>query len=75
MAYLTDLADRGDVFLAGRTQNNDSSSFGIVIFRASSRIDAEEIMKNDPAVAGGLMRAELYPYQIAILGTSGGWAG
>jgi uncharacterized protein YciI len=66
--YLKDLADQGVVVLAGRTQTRDEKTFGIVILRASSEEAARGIMHNDPAVAGGVMRAELYPYRIAVLG-------
>jgi len=67
-AYLQDLTDRGVVLLAGRTLNTDPSNFGIVIFRAESAAAAQEIMTNDPAVAGGVMTAELFPYRVALLG-------
>ncbi len=66
-SYLKDLVERGAVILAGRTQNNDYSSFGIIIFRAESEDRAREIVRNDPAVKNNVMRAELYPYRIALL--------
>ena len=66
--YLRDLADRGVVLLAGRTQNSDETSFGIVIFRAASAEEARGVMAGDPAVRAGVFRAELYPYSIALVG-------
>jgi uncharacterized protein YciI len=66
--YLCDLADRGVMILAGRTQNSDPTSFGIVIFRAASPEEAREVMERDPAVRAGVFRAELYPYSIAVVG-------
>ncbi len=66
-SYLKDLVERGAVILAGGTQNNDYSSFGIIIFRAESEDRAREIVRNDPAVKNNVMRAELYPYRIALL--------
>ncbi len=66
-AYLKDLTEQGVVILAGRTLNTDASSFGIVIFRASSEDEARERMNDDPAVKQGVMRAELYPYRIALM--------
>jgi uncharacterized protein YciI len=66
--YLKDLAERGVVLLAGRTQTRDAQAFGIVIFRAESEDAARSIMKHDPAVADGVMRGTLYPYRIAVLG-------
>jgi uncharacterized protein YciI len=52
---------------AGRTLNTDESSFGIIIFRADSEEAARRIVADDPAVRGGVMRAELYPYRIALM--------
>lgn len=65
--YLRALADQGIVILAGRTLNTDESSFGIIIFRAESKEAAQSIVADDPAVKGGVMRAELYPYRIALM--------
>jgi uncharacterized protein YciI len=64
--YLKDLEQKGIVILAGRTQNDDYSSFGIVIFNAESDDAAQAIVDNDPVVKKRIMRAELYPYSIAI---------
>jgi uncharacterized protein YciI len=64
-SYLKSLTDQGVVILAGRTLNTDESSFGIIIFRAESEEAAQRIVANDPAVSGGVMCAELYPYRIA----------
>ncbi|MBI3304270.1 MAG: hypothetical protein HYZ72_19570 [Deltaproteobacteria bacterium] len=66
-AYLKGLTEQGVVVLAGRTLNTDESTFGIVIFNASSEESARSIMNNDPAVKNGVMRAELYPYRIAVM--------
>jgi uncharacterized protein YciI len=65
-AYLTDLTNKGVMILVGRTQNNDESTLGIAIFEAEESA-ARNIMENDPAVKGGVMTAELYPYQIALM--------
>lgn len=66
--YLKSLTDAGIVLLAGRTLNTDNSSFGIVILTASSEEEARQIMLSDPAVKERVMRAELYPYRIALVG-------
>lgn len=66
-AYLTDLTNKGVMILVGRTQNNDESTLGIAIFEAEDESAARNIMENDPAVKGGVMTAELYPYQIALM--------
>jgi len=66
-AYLSDLTEKGVMILMGRTQNNDESTFGICIFEAEDESAARRIMEADPAIVGGVMRAELYPYKIALM--------
>lgn len=68
-AYLQRLTDEDVVIMAGRTLNTDASSFGIVIFRAEDELAAQAIVDNDPAVRQRIMRAELFPYRIALMGT------
>jgi uncharacterized protein YciI len=70
--YLQQLVSEGVVVMAGRTLNTDESAFGIVVFRAPSQAEARKLMQNDPAVAGGVMHADLFPYRIALL-SAGGW--
>ena len=65
--YLKDLTEKGVAILMGRTQNNDENTLGIVIFEAEDESAARMIMENDPAVGAGVMRAVLYPYQIALM--------
>jgi uncharacterized protein len=67
-AYLRHLTLAGVVLLAGRTLTSDPLPFGLVIFFADSEARARELMNEDPAVRDGLMRAELFPYRIALLG-------
>ena len=38
--YLKNLTERGIVLMAGRTTNNDESTFGIVILKAETESDA-----------------------------------
>jgi uncharacterized protein YciI len=64
---LESLMEQGVVILAGRTLNTDPTSFGIIIFNAESDEVAREIMHSDPAVSGGVMRAELFPYRVALI--------
>ena len=66
-AYLSDLTDKGVMILVGRTQNNDDATIGIAIFEAEDESAARKIMENDPAVAGGVMRATLHPYKVALI--------
>lgn len=64
--YLKRLTENGVVILAGRTQNTDYSSFGIVLLKAETIEAAREIMLNDPAVKKSVFRAELYPYKTSL---------
>ena len=66
-AYFQDLTAKGVMILMGRTQNNDESTFGIAVFEADDEAAARSIMEHDPAVAGGVMTATLYPYRIALM--------
>jgi uncharacterized protein len=68
LEYLQGLAEAGVVLLAGRTQTADERTFGLVVFRAESEEAARRIVDGDPAVAHGVMKAELYPYRVAVLG-------
>ncbi len=66
-AYLKGLTERGVVILAGRTLNTDESSFGVIVFNAASEDEARAIVEGDPAVRGGVMRAALFPYRVALI--------
>ncbi len=55
------------MLLAGRTLNTDESSFGIVILEVDSEDAAREIQQADPAITTGIMRAELFPYRVALM--------
>lgn len=65
--YLKDLTEKGVMILVGRTQNNDENTLGIVVFEAEDESAARMIMENDPAIREGVMRAVLYPYQVALM--------
>lgn len=69
-AYLESLTKEGVVLGFRRTQNNDASTFGVVIFRAESEDAARTIMNNDPAVREGVMEADLFPYKVAGLSST-----
>ena len=62
--YLKKALVEGKLTLAGRCVN---AEFGIVIFRAKSEKEANEFMKNDPAVKAGVMTAEMHPFLIALI--------
>ncbi len=65
-SYLSDLTTKGIVLLAGRTLSIEPSSFGIVILKAESEYTARAVMLADPAVSKGVMRAEFFPFRIAL---------
>ena len=62
--YLKRLHEEGQLVLAGRTED---ASMGLFIFEADDRAAAERIMRDDPAVKGGVFSAELHPYRLALL--------
>jgi len=75
--YIQGLLDQVVLVLAGRTQTGDGSSRGLVIFRAEDAAAAQRVMQADPAVAEGLMTAELFPFPVVFEGsfTRGGNVG
>ena len=64
--HLQKLTQRGIVIMAGRTQTADGDTFGIVNLRADHEAAARELMLSDPAVAHGVMQANLYPFRVAL---------
>ena len=68
-AHLQRLTAEGVVVLAGRTLTVGEEGFGIIVFRADDEASARTLMESDPAVAGGVMSAELFPFSLALLGT------
>ena len=67
-AHLQDMAQKGVVVLAGRTQTADDTTFGIVIINSDSEEEARQHMESDPAVEGGVMHAKLFPFRVAVMG-------
>jgi uncharacterized protein len=59
-------AKSGQLILAGRTSEPGDKTFGIAIFEAVDEDAARKFMQEDPAVADGLMTAELHPFAIAL---------
>lgn len=66
--YLQGLLAAGSLKLAGRATDAGERAFGIVIFEAVDSAAASSLMAADPAVRGGVMRAELFPFRIALMG-------
>ena len=65
-ARFQEAAKSGQLILAGRTSEPGDKTFGIAIFEASDEAAARKFMQADPAVAGGLMTAELHPFAVAL---------
>lgn len=59
-------AESGQLILAGRTSEPGDKTFGIAIFEAADEDAARKFMQEDPAVAGGLMTADLHPFAVAL---------
>lgn len=66
-AHLQGLLKENRLILAGKTEGLDEKTFGIVILEAESDANAAEMVKRDPAVAEGIMTAELFKYNVALL--------
>lgn len=66
-ACLKELLKEGKLVLAGKTAGLVEKTFGIVILEVESEEEALDIMENDPAVLEGIMKAELFPYNIALM--------
>jgi uncharacterized protein YciI len=64
--YLQQLTQEGRVLMAGRTLNTDSSSHGLIVFRANSEEHVTQLMGKDPAIRAGVFRAELFPFRVAM---------
>lgn len=63
---LKSMTESGKVLLAGPCEDE---AFGIVIFKANSRQEAEQVMLSDPVVANGLMSGEVHPFKLSLLNT------
>lgn len=63
---LQGLLKENKLIMAGKTDNLDASTFGLVILQVDSEEIARTIMENDPTVKGGIMTAELHPYSVAL---------
>ena len=59
---------RGVVKLAGRTLTTGPETFGVCVLETEDQAGAQRIMADDPAVARGVMNAELFPFRIALWG-------
>ncbi|MBN3555865.1 hypothetical protein JYA63_16425 [Fictibacillus nanhaiensis] len=62
--YLQNLLEKGKLVLAGPCLD---ASFGVVILQNTNEEEAQEIMKNDPAVEGKIMTGKLYPFRVSLI--------
>ena len=65
-SYIAGLTSAGTCILAGRTDAGEQT-FGVMVFAAADKSSAHAVMQGDPAVAEGLMTAELFPFFLAFL--------
>jgi uncharacterized protein YciI len=63
--YLQVLVDQGIVLLVGHTDGT-RDGFGLAIFRADDLEQAERLVAADPAVAAGVLRAEVHPFVVTM---------
>ncbi|HYC69978.1 MAG TPA: YciI family protein [Opitutaceae bacterium] len=65
--HLKAAVERGQVVLAGKTDETGDRTFGLVIFEAPDDDAARAFMESDPAVAAKVMTAELRPFHPVFL--------
>jgi uncharacterized protein len=65
-ARFQDAIKSGQLILAGRTMEPGEKTFGIAIFEAADEAAARAFMEADPAVAAGLMTAEVHPFAVVL---------
>jgi uncharacterized protein YciI len=63
-AYMRELADAGKLLLSGPTLDG---AYGVAILKVTDVDEAEAIVRNDPAVAGGLFEPHVHPLAVGIL--------
>jgi uncharacterized protein YciI len=63
--YLRTLVDQGIVLLVGHTAGTPEG-FGLAIFRADDLEQAERLVAADPAVAAGVLQAEVHPFDVTL---------
>jgi len=64
--HLQTLLADGVLILAGKTEEPNEITFGIVIFEAADEQAARDLMNSDPLVKAKMVTAELHPYQVAL---------
>ena len=65
--YLDRLVAEGVAIVVGRALVRDERNFAMAIINAESEDAARAVMENDPFVREGVVRAELFPFQLIHL--------
>jgi len=66
--YSQELLTEGTLIFAGRTLQRDPTTFAFAVVRAASLDTARAGAERDPAVAGGVFTAEVFPFQPMLMG-------
>jgi uncharacterized protein len=64
--YLCRLRDEGRLLLAGPSLVV-GDTIGISILDVEDESEARQLVEEDPAIVGGVMRADLRPFRVSIL--------
>ncbi len=65
--YLQQGLNEKKVLIVGRTDTDLKDNFGLAIFEAENLEEAKSFMEKDPAILGGVMRAEAYPFKLLMV--------
>ena len=66
LARFKEAIQSGQLILVGRTMEPGDKTFGIAIFEAADEAEARAFMEADPAVAAGLMTADVHPFAVVL---------
>jgi uncharacterized protein YciI len=64
MIYVKGLFDKGKILFAGAATDG---TVGIIVYRADSADEAQQLYDNDPAVRAGIGYPELHPFHVGYL--------
>jgi uncharacterized protein len=64
--YLCRLRDEGKLLLAGPSPVA-GDTIGISILTVDEESEARQLLESDPAIVGGIMRADLRPFRVSVL--------
>jgi uncharacterized protein len=64
MTNINAMADAGKLMMAG-PMGDDGNWRGIFVIDVDTQEEVEELLKNDPAIAAGRLRAEIHPWWCA----------